>query len=77
MCHRQICRVVLSVFVIPCISCVLWRWLVCFYICCLRRDMRLISVVIQGWWKRVVVSLLGTCCSCKSMRLDLMLCHIV
>ena len=34
MCHRQICRVVLSVFVIPCISCVLWRWLVCFYICC-------------------------------------------
>ena len=32
MCHRQICRVVLSVFVIPCISCVLWRWLVCFYI---------------------------------------------
>ena len=31
MCYRQICRVVLSVVVIPCISCVLWRWLVGFY----------------------------------------------
>ena len=25
ICYRQICRVVLSVFVIICISCVLWR----------------------------------------------------
>ena len=38
--------------------------------------MHLISVVIQGWWKRVVVNLLGTC-FCKSVRLDLMLYHIV
>ena len=30
---------------------------------CLRRVMRLISVVIHGWWKRVVVNLLGMCCS--------------
>ena len=44
---------------------------------CLRRVMRLISVVIRGWWKRVVVNLLGMCCSCNSVRLDLMLSHMV
>ena len=32
---------------------------------------------IQGWWKRVVVNLLGMCCSCNSVRLDLMLSHMV
>ena len=47
------------------------------YALCLRRVMRLISVVIQGCWKRVVVNLLGMCCSCNSVRLDLMLSHMV
>ena len=32
MCYRQTCIVVLSVFVVPCISCALLRWWVCFYI---------------------------------------------
>ena len=43
----------------------------------LRRIMRLISVVIQGWLKRAVVNLLGMSCSCNSVRLDLMLSHMV
>ena len=43
------------------------------YARCLRRVMHLISVVIQVWWKRVVVNLLGKCCSRNSVRLDLML----
>ena len=30
-----------------------------------------------GWWKRVVVNLLGMCCSCNSVRLDLMLSQLV
>ena len=42
----------------------------------LRRVMRFISVVIQGWWKRVVVILLGTSCVIKLVRLVLMS-HIV
>ena len=47
------------------------------YARCLRRVRRLISVVIQGWWKRVAVNFLGACCSCNAVRLDLMLSHIV
>ena len=43
----------------------------------LRWVMRFIPVVIQGWWKRVVVILLGTCCASRLVRLVLMLSHIV
>ena len=52
-------------------------FLVLLYARSLRRVMRLISVVIQGWWKRVVVLLLGTCCASRLVRLVLMLSHIV
>ena len=52
-------------------------FLVLLYARSLRRVMRLISVVIQGWWKRVVVILLGTCCASRLVRLVLMLSHIV
>ena len=52
-------------------------FLVLLYARSLRRVMRLISVVIQGWWKRVVVILLGTCCASRLVRLVLMLSHFV
>ena len=81
MCYRQICIVLLSVFVSSLyflssleveglfVHMLFARWL--------RRVMRLISEVIQCLWKRVVLILLGMCCSCNSVRLDLMLSHMV
>ena len=36
-----------------------------------------VSVVIQGWWKRFVANLLGTCFASKLARSDLMLFQFV
>ena len=75
MCYRHICRVVMSVSVVICILCALCRWWVGFYImlcaCC---ELCVISVVIQCWWKRVVMNLLGTCCASKLVSLGWILC---